>query len=123
MYGPKSSRASGSVEKLTIVVVRPWKFPSNAMITAWSRGTPLTVYPHLRATLIAVSTASAPVFIGSTTSMPARSASSAQNGPNWSCWNARLTSVSRSSCRCAAAISRGCPWPKFSAEYAASMSR
>ena len=22
---------------------------------------------------------------------------SAQNGPNWSCWNARLTSVSRSS--------------------------
>ena len=25
VYGPKSSRASGSVEKLTIVVVRPWK--------------------------------------------------------------------------------------------------
>ena len=106
-----------------IVVVRPWKFPANAMITAWSAGTPLTVYPHLRATLIAVSTASAPVFIGSTTSRPARSASSAQNGPNWSCSNARLTSVRCSSCRCAAAISRGCRWPKFSAEYAASMSR
>ena len=42
VYGPKSSRASGSVEKLTIVVVRPWKFPSNAMITASSAGTPLT---------------------------------------------------------------------------------
>ena len=83
-FGPYTPgfRASGSVEKLMIVVVRPWKFPSNAMITAWSAGTPLTVYPHLRATLIAVSTASAPVFIGSTTSMPARSASSAQNGPN-----------------------------------------
>ena len=108
MYGPKSSRASGSVEKLTIVVVRPWKFPSNAMITAWSAGTPLTRYPHLRETLIAVSTASAPVFIGSTTSMPASSASSAQNGPNWSWSNARLTSVSRSSWLMAAAISRGC---------------
>ena len=53
-----------------IVVVRPWKFPANAMITAWSAGTPLTVYPHLRATLIAVSTASPTVFIGSTTSTP-----------------------------------------------------
>jgi hypothetical protein len=47
--------------------------------------------------LIAVSTASAPVFIGSTMSMPASAASSAQNGPNWSWSNARLTSVTRSS--------------------------
>jgi len=51
----------------------------------------------LRAVLIAVSTASAPVFIGSTMSMPASPASSAQNGPNSSWSNARLTSVTRSS--------------------------
>jgi len=43
VYGPKSARESSSVEKLTIVVVRPWKFPLNTMITAWSAGTPLTV--------------------------------------------------------------------------------
>jgi hypothetical protein len=70
----------------------------------------------LRATLIAVSTASAPVFIGRVSSMPHSSASSRQNGPNWSCTNARLTSVSRSSCSRAAAISAGCRWPKLSAE-------
>ena len=62
---------------------------------------------------MAVSTASAPVFIGSTISMPASAASSAQNGPNWSCSNARLTSVTRSSWRCAAATSRGWRWPKL----------
>jgi hypothetical protein len=73
--------------------------------------------------LIAVSTASAPVFIGSTMSMPASAASSVQNGPNWSCSNARLTSVTLSSWRCAAATSRGCRWPKLMAEYAASRSR
>src|SRR6266516_2794942 len=55
-----------------IVVVRPWKLPSKATMTASSAGTPLTSYPHLRAVLIAVSTASAPVFIGSTISRPAR---------------------------------------------------
>ena len=85
-------------------------------MTAWSGGTPLTSYPHLRAALMAVSTASAPVFIGSTISRPASSASSAQNGPNWSCSNARLTSVTRASCRWAAATSRGWRWPKLSAE-------
>ena len=111
------------MEKLTIVVVRPWKLPSKATMTASPSGTPLTSYPHLRAVLIAVSTASAPVFIGSTMSMPASSASSAQNGPNWSWSNARLTSVTRSSCRRAAATSRGWRCPKLSAEYAASMSR
>src|SRR6266571_6398477 len=121
--GPYEPRASSSVEKLMIVVVRPWKLPSKATMTAWPAGTPLTSYPHLRAVLIAVSTASAPVFIGSTISMPASAASSAQNGPNWSCSNALLTSVTRSSCRCAAATSRGCRWPKLIAEYAASMSR
>ena len=99
-----------------MVVVRPWKLPSNTTMTASPSGTPLTSYPHLRAVLIAVSTASAPVFIGSTISMPASSASSAQNGPNWSCSNARLTSVTRSSCRSAAATSRGWRCPKLIAE-------
>jgi hypothetical protein len=42
VYGPKSSRASGSVEKLTMVVVRPWKLFSATTIVAWPSGTPLT---------------------------------------------------------------------------------
>ena len=35
-------RASGSVEKLTIVIVRPWKLPAQTTIFARSSGTPLT---------------------------------------------------------------------------------
>ena len=99
-----------------MVVVRPWKLPSATMMVASCAGIPLTVYPHLRATLIAVSTASAPEFIGTTMSLPVRVARSAQNGPNWSWWKARLTRVTRSSCSWAAARISGCPWPKFSAE-------
>ena len=53
-----------------MVVVRPWKLFSQTMISAWSCGMPLRVYPQRRAALMAVSTASAPVFIGSTISMP-----------------------------------------------------
>ena len=56
-------------------------------------------------------------------SMPHSSVRSRRNGPIWSLWNARLVSVTRSSCSLAAAISSGCRCPKFSAEYAASMSR
>ena len=106
-----------------IVVVRPWKLFSATTIVAAFSATPLTWYPHLRATLMAVSTASAPVFIGSTRSVPHRSASSWQNGPNWSCRNARLVSVTRSSCSRAAATSAGWRWPKLSAEYPARQSR
>ena len=40
--GPKNRRAVSSVEKLTIVVVRPWKLPSITTMVAWSSGTPLT---------------------------------------------------------------------------------
>ena len=68
VYGPKPPRVSGSLEKLMIVVVRPWKLFSATTIVASPSGTPLTSYPHLRLILIAVSTASAPVFIGSTVS-------------------------------------------------------
>ncbi len=42
VYGPKSSCASGSSEKRTIVVVRPWKLPVMTMIFAASGATPLT---------------------------------------------------------------------------------
>ena len=49
-----------------IEIVRPAKLPSQAMISAWPSGTPFTSWAHLRAALSAVSTASAPVFIGST---------------------------------------------------------
>jgi len=114
--GPKSARASGSVENEMMVVVRPWKFPAATTMDAWSAGTPLTWYPHLRATLMAVSTASAPVFIGSTMSRPHNSASPRQNGPNWSCRNARLVRVTRSSWRRAASSRTGWRCPKFRAE-------
>ena len=53
------------------------------------------------------STASAPVFIGSTMSLPASSASAVTNGPSWSLWKARLVSVIRSSWARAASSSTG----------------
>ena len=99
-----------------MVIVRPWKLPPATMMVALSAGTPLTSYPHLRAIFSALSTPSAPLFIGSTMSMPASSASSAQNGPSWSWWKARLVSVIRSSWARAAATRSGWPWPKFRAE-------
>jgi hypothetical protein len=126
--GPKPPLVSGSLEKLTTVVVRPWKLSSATTIVASPSGTPFTSWPHLRAILIAVSTASAPVFIGSTVSsrgsrVPASAASAAQNGSSWSWRKARLVSVTRSSSRRAASTSTGWRWPKFKAEYAARKSR
>ncbi len=47
-----------------MVVVRPWKFCSQTTISCAPAGTPFTYWPHLRAALMAVSTASAPVFMG-----------------------------------------------------------
>ena len=106
-----------------MLMVRPWKLPSITITFARPSGTPLISWPHRRATLSAVSTPSAPEFMGSTVSLPANAASSAQNGPSRSWWNALLVRVSRSSCSLAAATRSGCRWPKFRAEYAASMSR
>ncbi len=40
--GPKPARAVSSVEKLTIVVVRPWKLSAATTIVARSAGTPFT---------------------------------------------------------------------------------
>ena len=77
------------------------------MILACPAGTPLTSEPHLRATLIALSTASAPLFIGSTMSLPHIAANARQNGPRRSEWNARLTSVTASSWAWAAAVMTG----------------
>ncbi len=99
-----------------MVMVRPWKLLEQTMISAWSGSTPLRSYPHLRATLMAVSTASAPVFIGSTASCRDSRARSAQKRPSWSLWNARLVRVSRWSWASAASIRAGWRWPKFSAE-------
>ena len=91
-----------------MVSVRPWKLPPAVMICARFSGTPFTRYAHLRATLIADSTASAPEFIGSTISVPVSSASSSQNGPSWSWWNAREVRVTLPICSMAAAIRSGC---------------
>ena len=41
--GPNPDRVGGSLENPTMVVVRPWKFPSQTTIDARSGGTPLTV--------------------------------------------------------------------------------
>ena len=79
------------------MTVRPWKLPPATTMFARSGATPFTSYPHRRATLIAVSTASAPVFIVRTMSLPQSAASCSQKGPNRSLWNAREVSVTRSS--------------------------
>ena len=51
-----------------IVVVRPWKLPAATIISGSAM--PFTRLAQRRAALIAVSTASAPVFIGRATSSP-----------------------------------------------------
>ena len=53
----------------------------------------MTSYPHLRLTFIAVSTASAPEFIGKIMSLPLSWASAWANPPNLSLKKARLVSV------------------------------
>jgi hypothetical protein len=99
-----------------MVMVRPWKLPSRQMISAWSGATPLTLYPHLRAAFRAVSTASAPVFMGRTMSSPHIFVIISQNGPNWSLWNALEVSVSLRAWLMNASTISGWPCPKLSAE-------
>jgi len=77
----------------------------------------------LRAALTAVSTASAPVFIGSALAMPVVSQTARRNGPRRSVWKARLVTASRSACSVRTRTSAGWPWPKLTAEYADIMSR
>jgi hypothetical protein len=61
-------RALGSVEDEMAPIVRPQKLPLANTVRAWFSGIPLTLYPHLRASLTAVSPPSTPVFMGSTRS-------------------------------------------------------
>ncbi|GAA3292273.1 hypothetical protein GCM10020295_11150 [Streptomyces cinereospinus] len=114
--GPNPVRAVSSVEKLTIVVVRPWKLSAATTIVARSAGTPLTSYAHLRATFTPLSTASAPVFMGSTMSRPVSAASRSANSASRSWWKAREVRVRRSSWRWAASTRAGWRWPKLRAE-------
>ena len=69
-----------------MVLVRPWKLPRATRISAWPSAMPLTRWPQRRAHLIAVSTASAPVFIGSARSKPASRHSFSRNGPSVVPW-------------------------------------
>ena len=68
--GPKPWRYWASDEKPTMEIVRPWKLFSATRISVCPEGIHLTVSPHLRAAFSAVSTASAPEFIGSAISKP-----------------------------------------------------
>ncbi len=100
-----------------IVVVRPWKFLDITMILARPPGDALdSVAPGAGDLDGADSTASAPVFIGSTMSLLARRARASAKGPRRSLWNARLVRVIRSSWSRAACTSTGLPWPKLTAE-------
>ena len=80
--GPKPSRYSSSLEKPMMVLVRPWKLPRATRMRWRPSGMPLTRWPQRRAHLIAVSTASAPVFIGSARSKPVTCESFSRKGPS-----------------------------------------
>ena len=57
---------------------------------------------------MAVSTASAPLFIRRAISIPASRQSFSQNGPNSSLWKARDVRVTLSTCSLSAWTMRGC---------------
>lgn len=69
-YGPKPFRHDGSVDDDTAARERPQKLPDAKTTLAWSCGTPLTSYPHRRASFTAVSPPSTPEFIGRIRSYP-----------------------------------------------------
>src|SRR5690606_34482222 len=110
--GPNPLRYSGSDDRETAVIVRPWKFPLHAMISALFSSTPLTSYAQRRAALKAVSTASAPVFIGNAISLPEILQIISYHGASISLWNAREVNVTRSAWSFNAWIIFGwrCPW-------------
>jgi hypothetical protein len=84
--GPKPSRYCASVDKPVMAIERPWKLPRQAMISARPSGMPLILWPHLRAALMAVSTASSPVFTGSARSSPVSRVSRCRNGGSRLLW-------------------------------------
>ena len=77
---------------------------------------PLTTWPHLRAAFSAVSTASAPEFMGSARAMPVAVHRRSRKGPSRSLWKARDVMARREACAASAATSSGWPWPKLTAE-------
>jgi hypothetical protein len=75
VYGKARLRAANNsngraISHLMTPMVRPWKLPAALKTIARPSGTPFFSYAHLRASLMPVSTASAPVFIGRTMSYP-----------------------------------------------------
>lgn len=69
-HGPNPVLLSGSVLKLMAPKLLPWKLPSTLTTLAIPSLIPFFIYPHFLANLMAVSTASTPVFIGRTMSYP-----------------------------------------------------
>jgi hypothetical protein len=72
---------------------------------------------------MAVSTASAPEFMGRIMSLPVSRHRASAKPLSLSLKNARLVSVSTPSCSRATATRRSLEWPKLSAEYPARQSR
>ena len=70
MYGPKPRKAVGSLLLEMAARVLPQKLWLAKMTRAFPPSMPLTAYPHRRASLIAVSPPSTPVFMGNTRSYP-----------------------------------------------------
>ena len=64
--GPKPSLYWSTDEKLIVDIVLPAKLLVHVIISAEFSSIPLIVYPHFLAALRAVSTPSAPEFMGST---------------------------------------------------------
>src|SRR4051812_21528004 len=116
--GPKPSEDSVSGEKPTMGGVRPWELLWQTTISALSGATPFAREPHSPMALIAVSTASAPEFMGRARALPAALQSFSRNGPRRSLWNARDVRATFPSCALAAATILGWLWPWLSAEYA-----
>jgi hypothetical protein len=104
------------VERLTARTVRPWKLPSAATSSPPPSGIPRRSWPWRRIAFTAVSTASAPVFMGSARSAPVTAQSRARKGPIRSLRKAREVRVRRPACSTRAATMRGCRWPWFRAE-------
>ena len=77
----------------------------------------------MRAALIAVSTASAPVFIGRARSMPVMRQRRSRKLPRRAVWKARLVTASVFACSVSVCTRVGLAWPKLTAEYADIMSR
>src|SRR5690625_217080 len=105
--GPNPRLLLSSEDKLMAAIVLPWKLSTQAMISAWSSCTPLTSYAQRLAVLIAVSTASAPVFIGRAIFLFVSVQIFSYQGPSWSLWNALDVNVTLSAWSFQAATSLG----------------